>query len=202
MKNPFGVILVLSAAGAYDEAAAAAPACNTTALSQLLMNSQVRTCRSDSGYNPASLGPATDAQVTAVCNSNDCTQAINAVKQVAPNECTIGPVRLYADVIHPLEKRCGRGSGSASAAGSAGVAGNGSVSGPGSGATVGSASAPGSVAGSAGSTVKPPVTSKPRTASPHSDSPSTSPGNRGHEAPTLSTFAAIAVLATVVAAIL
>lgn len=188
MKTTVGVILLFCVVGTFDKAAAVAPACNTTELSKLLMNSQVRTCRSDSGYNPASLGPATDAQVTAVCNSNACTQAIDAVKQVAPNECTIGPVRLYADVIEPLEKRCGWASGSAN-----GSAVNGSVSGPGSGPTVGSASAP---AGNAGSTAKSPATNKPR-----SDSPSATPGNAGIEAPTLSTFA-IAVLATVVATIL
>ncbi|KAG7379986.1 hypothetical protein PHYPSEUDO_007895 [Phytophthora pseudosyringae] len=192
MKIPLGVMLILSAAADFG-GNAAAPPCNTSGLSQLVVNSNVRTCRSDSGYNPASMGPATDAQVTAVCSSNACTQALNDLKQVAPNECTIGPVRLYADAIDPLERRCGRNAGSASANGSVGDVGSKSASGSVVGSAISSASA--------GSTTKSPATSAPPTASPRSGSPSTAPGNGATSTSSLPAFAAVAVLATVVAAI-
>lgn len=203
MKITFSAALILSAAIAF--AGVAAAPCNIAALSKLLVTGNVRTCQAESGYNPTSMAMPTDAQVTAVCSSNACKQSINAVKEVAPDECTIGPIHLYANVINPLSQRCGISSGSAGAAGSAGVSGSVRASGSGSGPSVGdvgSLSSSGSIPGSA---TKPPVTSTPLpTTRPSSGSPSptSAPGNGGAGVPTLSMCAAIAALATVVAAIL
>ncbi|ETL30377.1 hypothetical protein L916_16634 [Phytophthora nicotianae] len=91
MKITLATLLLLNAA-VFFNGVAAAP-CDTTAIAKLLINGNVQTCRADSGYNPASMTAATDAQVTAVCNSNACTEAMKALKQVAPEECTIGPLQ-------------------------------------------------------------------------------------------------------------
>ncbi|KAJ8535293.1 hypothetical protein ON010_g13445 [Phytophthora cinnamomi] len=204
------IMLLCAAFGA----AAAAP-CNTTALSQLLVTGNVRTCRAESGYNPMSMTAPTNAQVSALCNSDACMKAIGEVKQVAPNECTIGPACLYANVIDPLMQRCGKKSGSVGAA-----TGSVSASGSGAGPSVGDASGSGygsaplagdGGSGSAssrstysGSATKSPGTSKLRTNSPARPrtGSSTASGNGGPEAPTLSTCAAVVVLAVMVAALL
>ncbi|ETP34647.1 hypothetical protein F442_17059 [Phytophthora nicotianae P10297] len=182
MKITFATLLLLNAA-VFFNGVTAAP-CDTTAIAKLLINGNVQTCRADSGYNPASMTAATDAQVTAVCNSNACTEAMKALKQVAPEECTIGPVRLYADIIDPLERRCGRKFG---AAGSAGSAGNASAAGS------------GPAVGDSPTTTKPPTNTP---ASPRTTPPSTTPANGGTDKSTLSAVGAAAVLATVAAAIL
>ncbi|KAF1776562.1 Elicitin [Phytophthora cactorum] len=184
MKITLGTILLLNAA-AFFGGIAAAP-CDTTALSKLLMNENVKTCRADSGYNAASMTAATDAQVTAVCNSKACTEAMKTLKEVAPQECTIGPIRLYADVIDPLSNAVEESRGSVGA-------GSANASAPGSGPSVGDVGS--------GSVAKSPTTTKPRTNAPTS-SPSTTPRNGGSDTFSLSAFGAVAVLATVVAAIL
>ncbi|KAI9912890.1 hypothetical protein PsorP6_005888 [Peronosclerospora sorghi] len=202
------IAVALSGAVIYAGAAAAAP-CNTTALSQILMSGNVSTCQAESGYNITSLTMPTNSQVNRVCSSSACMDSIDAVKQVAPDECTIGPVQLYANVINPVLQRCGVSTGST--AGSGSVSGAGSGSGPAAG-DVGY----GSHAGNAGSVasgsmsgsrpmMKPPGTntSQPN-APPSSPRPAPSPAHRsgGADAPTLSMCAAIAVLAAAVAIIL
>ncbi|KAI9911902.1 hypothetical protein PsorP6_009023 [Peronosclerospora sorghi] len=181
------ISVALSGAVIYDGDAAAAP-CNTTALSQILMSENVSTCQADSGYNITSLTMPTNSQVNRVCSSSACMDSIDAVKQVAPEECTIGPVQMYDNVINP-----GRGPrpaasdvGYGSHAGNAGSVASGSMSG----------SRP---------MMKPPGTntSQPN-APPSSPRPAPSPAHRsgGADAPTLSMCAAIAVLAAAVAIIL
>ncbi|CAH0522417.1 unnamed protein product [Peronospora belbahrii] len=193
MKTTFYSTLILSAAVVFVSVATAP--CNTAALSQLTVTGNVRTCHADSGYSLTSLAIPRDAQITAICESDACKESINALKQVAPNECTIGPLRLYADVINPLSQRCGTnwGSGSLSAPGSGPMDGD-----------VGSASACASMSGSA---IYHPHTSTPQpntrpNSGPPSSTPTPAPGNGGADAPTLSTCSATAVLATVVAALL
>ncbi|KAF4129326.1 Elicitin [Phytophthora infestans] len=183
MEITFATILLLHAAVYFGGVAAAS--CDTTALSKLLMNENVKTCRGDSGYNAASMTAATDAQVNAVCNSNACTEAMKALREVAPDECTIGPIRLYADIIDPLERRCGRKSGSLGAGSAV------NASAPGSGPSVGDGDSP--------TTTKPPTKTP---ASPRTSPPSTTPANGGTATFTLSVFGTIIVLATVVAAVL
>ncbi|CAI5731347.1 unnamed protein product [Peronospora destructor] len=209
MKTTLGSTLILSAAIAFVGVAAAT--CNTTALSELIMTENVSTCLADSGYSLTSMTMPSDAQITALCSSDACRESINTVKQVAPDECTIGSIRLYADVINPLSRRCDMKSGSATAAGSMSAAGSGS--GPmadnvGNGSLADNATFPAS-ASMAGSTMDQPTTAtpqpntRPTTRSP-SPTPTSSPaaGNGSTDAPTLSMCAAIAVLAAVVAAIL
>ncbi|KAI9910018.1 hypothetical protein PsorP6_010605 [Peronosclerospora sorghi] len=121
------IAVALSGAVIYAGAAAAAP-CSTTALSQILMSGNVSTCQADSGYNITSLTMPTNSQVNRVCSSSAYMDSIDAVKQVAPDECTIGHVQLYANVINPVLQRCGVSTGST--AGSGSVSGAGSGSGP------------------------------------------------------------------------
>ncbi|KAI9917541.1 hypothetical protein PsorP6_012341 [Peronosclerospora sorghi] len=153
----------------YAGAAAAAP-CNTTALSQILMSGNVSTCQADSGYNITSLTMPTNSQVNRVCSSSACMDSIDAVKQVAPDECTIRPVQLYANVINPVLQRCGVSTGST--AGSGSVSGAGSGSGPaagdvGYGSHAGNAGsvASGSISGSR-PMMKPPGTNTSQTNAP------------------------------------
>ncbi|CAI5701527.1 hypothetical protein KXD40_002763 [Peronospora effusa] len=199
MKTTFASALGISAAVAFVSVAAAP--CNTTALAELTTTENVSTCSSDSGYSLTSMAMPSDAQITAFCNSDACQESLNAVKQVAPNECTIGSIRLYADVINPLSERCDMKSGSATAAGPM-KTGSGPMD-----DDVGNATSPASacMAGSAmdqpNSTTPQPNT-RPTTRSPSPNSSPVAAGNGGTDTPTLSMCAAIAVLATVVAAIL
>ena len=206
MKTTFGPALILSAALAFM--GVAATPCNTTALSQLAMTENVSTCRADSEYSVTSMAMPNDAQLTAICNSNACQESINAVKQISPDECTIGSIRLYADVINPLSERCDMTSDSATAAGSMSAPGT-SGSGPmaddvGNGSLAGNATVPannGTAVDSPTATTPQPDT-RPATRAP-SPAPASSPaaGNGSTDAPTLSMCAAIAVLTAVVAAI-
>ncbi|EGZ16660.1 elicitin [Phytophthora sojae] len=195
-------VLVLCLAAAFGAAAAVAPPCNGTAMTQLLGTGDVRACSAMFGNSSASLEPPSDAQVTAVCNNNACMKSLGALKQVAPTECTIGPILLHANIIDPILQRCANKTRSAGSAGS--VSASGSGAGPSVGDVSGSASGSGPMAGDVGgggSATKSPATSKPRTnspANPRTGSASKAPGN---EAPTLSTCAAIVVLAAVVAAL-
>ncbi|TDH70403.1 hypothetical protein CCR75_000375 [Bremia lactucae] len=183
-------IVVLINAVALIGTMAATP-CDLTALSKLLVNQNVISCRADTGYNPASTTAVTDAQIAAVCSSNACTQAVNELKGVAPNECTIGPLRLYGDIINPLEQRCGRntmtnatGSASASASGSGPMVGD-----------VGSASVTGSAANS--TTITKPRTDPAATPRTEPPSPSPSPNNGGTDVSACSLAAATAALVVV-----
>lgn len=118
------IIFILHAV-AFIDGVTVAP-CEMMALTKLLANQNVRSCRSDSGYNPASTLAATDAQITALCKSDACTRALDDFKGVAPNECTVGQVHLYADIIDPLERKCGRKSNVTSGVGSVSASGSGS----------------------------------------------------------------------------
>jgi hypothetical protein len=190
MKVTAAVALIAFVAAGFGGTAAAP--CNTMALSKLLVTANVRTCGWQSGYNPTSMTIPSDAQIAAMCNSDECTQVIRAVKQAAPNECTIGPLQLYATVVDPVTRRCGdKTGGSASASGS--------NSGPAAG-DAGSTSGSVAANATAGSAAKAPATSAPRsTTRPPS---TTAPANGGADVPTLSSCAAVAVLATVIAAVL
>lgn len=178
-------------------AASAAP-CNTAALGKLLADGNVRACGADSGYNPTSTTMPTDAQVAAVCKSGACMKTIDAVKQVAPDECTIGPWRLHADMLDPISQRCSSLNGSGSVAGSASA--NNSV-----GTAAGSASAPESAvgdkasasAGKSGSATKSPAKNTQR---PSATTPT--PSSLASERPMLSTFMTAVVLAVAVGTIL
>uniref|UniRef100_M4BE21 Elicitin n=1 Tax=Hyaloperonospora arabidopsidis (strain Emoy2) TaxID=559515 RepID=M4BE21_HYAAE len=161
---------------------AAAP-CNTVALSKLFVTGNVTLCRADPGYDPTSMALPTDAQITAVCNSDACKKSISAIKEVAPEECTVGPIRMYADVLNPLSERCGLSSGSRPDAGS--VAGNTSY--PANTNTTGSAA----------------NISQPNARSNSSSpSPNAAASNEGADALTIPMFAAIAVLVAMVTLLL
>ncbi|CAI5724301.1 unnamed protein product [Hyaloperonospora brassicae] len=164
---------------------AAAP-CNTAALSRLLVTGNVTTCRRDAGYDPTSMAMPADAQITAVCNSDACKKSISAMKEVAPDECTVGPIRMYANVINPLSQRCGINSTSEPTAGNAGpVAGN--TSQPANGNMTGSAA----------------NTSEPNTRSNSSSpSPTATAGNGSTNALTIPMCAAIAALVAMVTLLL
>lgn len=135
----------------------------------------------------ASLEPPSDAQVTAVCNNNACMKSLGALKQVAPTECTIGPILLHANIIDPILQRCANKTRSAGSAGS--VSASGSGAGPSVGDVSGSASGSGPMAGDVGgggSATKSPATSKPRTnspANPRTGSASKAPGNEAPLSP-------------------
>ncbi|KAE9037780.1 hypothetical protein PR003_g6361 [Phytophthora rubi] len=208
------IVALLLCVAATFSAAAAAP-CNTTSLSQILGTGNARACSVVLGNNLMAMANPTNAQLTAACKNNDCMKAIGAVKQVCPDECTIESIRLYANIIDPLTQGCGKkpgsaGSVSASGSGAGPSVGSVSASGSGAGPSVGSVSGSGSGplvgdAGSSGSAAKSPATSKPHTNKPagsRAGSSSTAPHNGGANAPTLSTGAAVVVLAAVVTALL
>ncbi|RLN91154.1 hypothetical protein BBJ28_00007589 [Nothophytophthora sp. Chile5] len=195
-------------------ASTGAAMCDIVALSRLLVNGNVTTCSRNTGYNLASLPAPTDAQISALCTSDACMGVVTTVTQIAPQECTIGSLRLYADVIDLLKQRCGRASGSMSAVGSGPGSGSSagaiviitSGSGSGSAADVGMSGSAGTASGSAA--VSPAKTEPPKTSTPRpqpttsTPKPTSGTGNAGVDAPALSTLTAALVLATVVGAIL
>ncbi|RLN67414.1 hypothetical protein BBJ28_00013096 [Nothophytophthora sp. Chile5] len=193
-------------------ASTGAAMCDIVALSRLLVNGNVTTCSRKTGYNLASLPAPTDAQISALCGSDTCMAAVTTVTQIAPHECTIGSLRLYADVIDPLKQRCGCASGSMSTVGSGSSSSVGAIviitsgSGSDSAADVGMSGSAGTASGSAA--VSPAKTEPPKTSTPRpqpttsTPKPTSGTGNAGVGAPALSTLTAALVLATAVGVIL
>ncbi|CAH0518192.1 unnamed protein product [Peronospora belbahrii] len=99
-----------------------ANACDVTALQPLLVSPNTTTCSTNSNYVMSSMTTPTDLQMDIICTDPACQSVISQLMTVAPNECTLGPFSLYADLINPLNGHCkdmvGSTTGSSSDAGS------------------------------------------------------------------------------------
>ncbi|CAH0482373.1 unnamed protein product [Peronospora belbahrii] len=83
-----------------------ANACDVTALQPLLVSPNTTTCSTNSNYVMSSMKTPTDHQMDIICTDPACQSVISQLMTVAPNECTLGPFSLYADLIKPLNDHC------------------------------------------------------------------------------------------------